>query len=329
MTNTKHTTPDACREELLPCPFCKKSLIHEGSFYVHRNVECVMQNTVFHENSETAKLWNTRQQEAGVATIADYEEVLADHRRLVRELDVALNGEDGAAQQASLCDIVGQVKAEGIRAARATPQAAPAEPHHTPAGKPIFGEGSPHDVEAHLAMVAAQPHKAVAVNQLVVAIGKGIKQFSADYPLKEHRGLFYMFRGDMAKACEPFIEPIIDALPLTDSLPHKGEAYYGYVKPKTLRRGISAHISTGSIWGTITDAVVTRRDDGKWDVKGLPTDTGLADELGKMREFVASPYLIASGWDSEQFTAAQEATKHWLDRLEHIIAKAAKAKGGE
>lgn len=32
-----------------------------------------------------------------------------DHKRLVRELDVALNG-DGAAPQASLCDIVGQVK---------------------------------------------------------------------------------------------------------------------------------------------------------------------------------------------------------------------------
>ncbi len=42
-------------------------------------------------------------------TVADYEEVLADHRRLVRELDVALNG-DGAAKQASLCDIVAQVK---------------------------------------------------------------------------------------------------------------------------------------------------------------------------------------------------------------------------
>jgi len=42
-------------------------------------------------------------------TIADYEEVLEDYRRLVRELDVALNG-DGAAKQASLCDIVGQVK---------------------------------------------------------------------------------------------------------------------------------------------------------------------------------------------------------------------------
>jgi len=41
--------------------------------------------------------------------VADYEEVLADHRRLVREIDVALNGEDGAAKQASLCDILMQV----------------------------------------------------------------------------------------------------------------------------------------------------------------------------------------------------------------------------
>jgi len=43
-------------------------------------------------------------------TAEDYEEVLADHRRLVRELDVLLNGEHGAAKQASLCDIVGQLK---------------------------------------------------------------------------------------------------------------------------------------------------------------------------------------------------------------------------
>ncbi|WP_263147771.1 hypothetical protein [Pseudomonas sp. RIT-PI-AD] len=49
-------------------------------------------------------------------TIADYEEVLAGHRRLVRELDVALNGEAGAAPQASLCDIVGQV-ASAVRLA--------------------------------------------------------------------------------------------------------------------------------------------------------------------------------------------------------------------
>ncbi|KAJ09081.1 hypothetical protein [Pseudomonas aeruginosa] len=42
--------------------------------------------------------------------MADYEEALVDHRRLVHELDVLLNGEDGAAQQASLCDLVAQVR---------------------------------------------------------------------------------------------------------------------------------------------------------------------------------------------------------------------------
>lgn len=36
--------------------------------------------------------------------------VLTDHNRLVRELDVLLNGEAGAADQASLCDIVAQVR---------------------------------------------------------------------------------------------------------------------------------------------------------------------------------------------------------------------------
>ncbi|AEZ50825.1 hypothetical protein DC1_0003 [Burkholderia phage DC1] len=48
--------------------------------------------------------------EPPAAAPADYEEVLADHRRLVRELDVLLNGEEGAAKQASLCDIVAQVR---------------------------------------------------------------------------------------------------------------------------------------------------------------------------------------------------------------------------
>lgn len=43
--------------------------------------------------------------------ISDYEEVLSDHRRLVRDLDVQMNGH-GAAQQASLCDIVSQAKRE-------------------------------------------------------------------------------------------------------------------------------------------------------------------------------------------------------------------------
>lgn len=41
---------------------------------------------------------------------AALDDVLADHKRLVRELDVLLNGEAGAADQASLCDIVAQVR---------------------------------------------------------------------------------------------------------------------------------------------------------------------------------------------------------------------------
>lgn len=44
-------------------------------------------------------------------TIADYEEVLADMRRLTRELDVALHGEEGAAKQASLCDLIEPARA--------------------------------------------------------------------------------------------------------------------------------------------------------------------------------------------------------------------------
>lgn len=42
-------------------------------------------------------------------TAADYEEVLKDHRRLVRELDAIFN--DGkAAKQASLCDLLPQAR---------------------------------------------------------------------------------------------------------------------------------------------------------------------------------------------------------------------------
>ncbi|MFQ1711925.1 hypothetical protein ACK39D_05375 [Aeromonas veronii] len=43
----------------------------------------------------------------------DLLEMQNDHHRLVRELDVLLNGVDGAAPQASLCDLVAQLKAKG------------------------------------------------------------------------------------------------------------------------------------------------------------------------------------------------------------------------
>lgn len=40
----------------------------------------------------------------------DYKEAHEDHKRLVREVDVIMNG-DNAAEQASLCDLVSQIKA--------------------------------------------------------------------------------------------------------------------------------------------------------------------------------------------------------------------------
>lgn len=51
------------------------------------------------------------------ARTAGYEEALADYRRLVRKLDVALNGEEGAAEQASLCDLVHPVRSLRARVA--------------------------------------------------------------------------------------------------------------------------------------------------------------------------------------------------------------------
>ena len=56
----------------------------------------------------------------GGLTIADYERAFEDHKRLVRRLDVLLNGEAGAAPQASLCDIVGQLEGAKRNAVPAT-----------------------------------------------------------------------------------------------------------------------------------------------------------------------------------------------------------------
>lgn len=49
----------------------------------------------------------------------DVSEAQADVDRLVRELDVALNGEAGAAKQARLCDVVSQVKDQRWKLVRA------------------------------------------------------------------------------------------------------------------------------------------------------------------------------------------------------------------
>lgn len=56
---------------------------------------------------------STNKQESGL-TIADYEESFESHRKLVKELDIIINGEEGCAEQASLCDIVSQLKGKEI-----------------------------------------------------------------------------------------------------------------------------------------------------------------------------------------------------------------------
>ncbi len=52
--------------------------------------------------------WNGESDEL---TVEDYKEVIEDHKKLVRELDVLINGRN-AAVQASLCDIVSQMKTD-------------------------------------------------------------------------------------------------------------------------------------------------------------------------------------------------------------------------
>lgn len=54
--------------------------------------------------------WLKKQASVVIAKVKnDYEEVLTDNRKLVRKLDVIINGKE-AAKQASLCDIVSQLR---------------------------------------------------------------------------------------------------------------------------------------------------------------------------------------------------------------------------
>lgn len=52
--------------------------------------------------------------------VSDYEEVLYVQRDLVRQLDVAMNGEEGAAKQASLCDLIEDARRMRAQLATAT-----------------------------------------------------------------------------------------------------------------------------------------------------------------------------------------------------------------
>jgi len=62
---------------------------------------------------EARKLVHARlnqQLEESQKFIDDLKGIISDHQRLVRELDLVWNGEEGAAPQASLCDLVAQIR---------------------------------------------------------------------------------------------------------------------------------------------------------------------------------------------------------------------------
>src|ERR1700743_332591 len=100
--------------ELKPCP-AGHPAEYDSQFFDGVNTGhavccsiCGWCNSLWESKEEAYEAWDTRHEadRESMPTVADYEATLADHRRLVRELDVALNGEKGAAEQASLCDIV-------------------------------------------------------------------------------------------------------------------------------------------------------------------------------------------------------------------------------
>jgi hypothetical protein len=96
-------------------------------------------------------------------TVADYQAAFEDHQRMVRELDVLLNG-DAAAKQASLCDIVAQVRKEGIRShgvALTEQQAKNLHSHMMAVACRTWDQAEPTSVKARLRAVmkalAAEP----------------------------------------------------------------------------------------------------------------------------------------------------------------------------
>lgn len=108
---------------------------------------------------------------------ADHEEVHADHRRLVRELDILLNGEAGAAKQASLCDIVAQV-AQQKRAAH--------EPKAPPTTEQLIALGDAFVLPCDVRVGAGTVKRGVKVGTLLRMISNHM-QYSkeAGYPFTD------------------------------------------------------------------------------------------------------------------------------------------------
>lgn len=94
--------------DMLVCDNVKLETEREGQpAMTQSNIKLKTANSVCmttREYNELVGLLREAKQQLGA-----YEEVLADHRRLVCVMDVMMNGEEGAAKQSSLYDIVSQL----------------------------------------------------------------------------------------------------------------------------------------------------------------------------------------------------------------------------
>lgn len=90
--------------------------VREHSASLREAIEDILLKTGKHNQDECSEIADAIIRDVPEATtIADYEEVLADYRKLVRHLDLLING-DAAAEQASLCDLVKQIEDFGLPA---------------------------------------------------------------------------------------------------------------------------------------------------------------------------------------------------------------------
>ena len=182
---------------------------------------------------------DTRNRE-GVA-LKDYEEAFADHQRMVRELDVLLNG-DGAAKQASLCDIVAQVRKEGIRSEGVS-----------------LNEKQQKDLRSHMMAVACRTWDETPSTSIKAHLRAVVK----------------------AIAAEPKIRAALLAAPTTPA-PLDVTAIPGYVTPTQASETAEAHAKIGQPMDPCDCAAcVKMRGHLYGDMSAAPAPTDLAPCIGQ------------------------------------------------
>lgn len=117
---------------------------------------------------------------AATLTIEDYEQVLRQHARNVRRLDVALNGEDGAARAPLLIDILAQVEDTRRKSGHPVLQWPPAAQIHllcTMRGTSVLQIHSAHTDKAHAQRTLRQNVEADAGTNHAVTRARAVETY--------------------------------------------------------------------------------------------------------------------------------------------------------